>query len=88
MVAVGWNLKIGSGFCNPWQTTFLSQNNYLMHNLLAKVQKNNKFKIFFTVGWKLKIGSRFGNPRGPISLAKNNYFMHRLLARVQKIANS
>ena len=53
MVAVGWKLKIGPGFCNPWETTFLAQNNYFMHGLLAKVKENNKFENLVAIGWKL-----------------------------------
>ena len=58
-----------------------------MHMLLARVQKNNKFKIWsllIAVGWKFKIGPRFCNPWGPTILAQKKYFMHRLFARAQK----
>ena len=55
-----------------------------MRSLLARVQKNNKFKNLVTVGWKLKIDSGFRNPWGPIFLAQNNFFMHRLFVSVQE----
>ena len=59
LVAVGWKLKIGPGFCNPWVTTFWAQNNYFMHSLLARVKENMKFKTLVAVGEKLNTGPGF-----------------------------
>ena len=43
LLAVGWKLKIGPGFGNPWGPIFLAQNNFFMHRLFVSVQENNKF---------------------------------------------
>ena len=43
LVEICWRVKVGSGFSNPWGPTFLAQNNFFMHRLNARVQKNNKF---------------------------------------------
>ena len=84
MVAVGCKIKIGPGICNPWVLTFLAQNNYSTHKLLARVQKNNKSKYFVAVYWKLKIDAWCHNPWGPFFLPKTIFERElSLLSRAQ-----